>query len=140
MAEFDHDPFQAPIQTDLRLHQYPSFSQDPALALLSPAQCQMMSLLWSIAALIMIAFHLSTDGRFVHSDTIGKLELFMTHFHKRIYLVSLFLGKLVVDSHKCSFALPVQEALVLPQLPSFPVIKVALVSCIYDIITFREFR
>jgi hypothetical protein len=61
--------------------------------------------------------------------------LIMTHFLQRIYLVSLFLGKLLVGSHKCSptrlghaFDLAVGEALILPQLTSLSAIKVALGS------------
>jgi hypothetical protein len=38
------------------------------------------------------------------------------------------LGKLCVGSHKRSFDLADQEALILPQLTSFSAIKVALVS------------
>jgi len=49
-------------------------------------------------------------------------------------LVSLFLGKLLVGSHKRAFDLAGQEALILPQDTSFSAIKVPLVSLIYVII------
>jgi hypothetical protein len=52
----------------------------------------------------------------------------MTNFQQGINLVSLFLGKLSVGSHKCSFDFAVEETFILPQLASFSAFTVALVS------------
>jgi hypothetical protein len=87
-----------------------------------------MGLLGSIATLTMIADQLPTDRGFVYADAIGDFGLRMSHFQKRANLVSLGLGKLGVGSHKRSFDLADQEALILPQLISFSAIKVALES------------
>jgi hypothetical protein len=38
---------------------------------------------------------------------------------KGVYLISLFIGKLGIGSHECSFYLVVEEAPILPQLASF---------------------
>jgi len=114
--------FRAPIHMNFGFDQRPDFRLDPALTLLTPAHRQVMGLLWSIATLTTITAQLSTDRGFVHPKAIGDLRLVMTHFHKRIYLVSLCLGKLFVGLHKCSFDLADQEALILPQLTSFSAI------------------
>ena len=120
--------FRAPILTNFGLDQRPGFSLDSALTLLAPAHCQTMGLLRSIAALTIIAIQFSTDRPFIHANAFSNLGLIMSHFQKRIYLVSLCLGKLFVGSHKCSFDLAVLEALILPQLTPFSAIKVALES------------
>jgi hypothetical protein len=96
----------------------------PCLRLLIAMLC---ACLGRIATLILIAFQLPTDGRFVYSNPTGNLHLLMTHFLQPINLVSLCLGKLYVGSYKCSFDLAVREALILPQLASLSAIKVALV-------------
>jgi hypothetical protein len=98
------------------------------MSLSAPVQRLAMGLLGSIATLTTIASQLSTDGGCIHADEVGNLGLIMIHFHQRINLVSLFLGKLFVGSHKCSFDLADQEALILPQLTSFSAIEVALGS------------
>jgi len=49
----------------------------------------------------------------------GDLGLVLTYFQQDRYLVSLFLGKLCVGSHECSFDLIIQEAFILPWLTSF---------------------
>ena len=87
-----------------------------------------MGLLGSITTLATIALQLSTDRGFVHADDFRDFRLVVTHSHKRINLVSLFLGKLFVGSHKRSFDLADQEALILPQLTSFSALKVALTT------------
>lgn len=78
------------------------------------------------ALLTLIAFQLPTDIRFVHSNQISNLRLLMTLFPQRINLVSLYLGKLCVGSHNCSFDLAVRESLILPQLASLSAIEDAL--------------
>jgi hypothetical protein len=120
--------FWAPFHTNFGFHQRPGFSLDPAFNLLSPPLRQGICLLWSITSLTTISAQLSTYRGFIHSYKFGDLGLIYSHFHKRIYLVSLFLGKLFVGSHKCSFDLADQEALILPQLTSFSARKVALES------------
>jgi hypothetical protein len=87
-----------------------------------------MGLLGSIATLTTIADQLPTDRGFVYADAIGDFGLRMSHFQKRVNLLSLGLGKLGVGSHKRSFDLADQEALILLQLTSFYDTKVALLS------------
>jgi hypothetical protein len=118
----------APIQTDLGFAQRPICSWDPVLTLPAPAQRQALGLLGALAPLTTITAQLATERGFVHSKALGNFRLRMAHVQQRIYLVSLCLGKLGVGSHKCSFDLADQEALMLPQLTSFSAYKVALES------------
>jgi hypothetical protein len=55
--------------------------------------------------------------------------LLMLGFHQGANLVSLLLGKLRVDSHRCFSFLPERKATMLPQLA----LHFELVSCTYEL-------
>jgi len=110
--------FWAPIQAYFSFDQHPSFWQNTICRLPLPFYSLAVGLLGTIAATSTIATQLTTDGGFMYSNHTSDLGLVVFHFLQRINLVSLYLGKLCVGSHKCSFDLVVREALILTQLTS----------------------
>jgi hypothetical protein len=67
-------------------------------------------LLWSISFQPTIASEFSADRGFVNLHMVGNFRLYMSCFQKyvpkgtqRVNLISLYLGKLRVGSHLCSF-------------------------------------
>src|SRR3972149_1262968 len=81
--------------------------------MVSPVQCHPVSLFRPVTPVTAIATQFATDGRLIHTHDGGDFSLVMTHFQQGINLVSLFPGELSVGSHKCSFELAVEEALIL---------------------------
>jgi hypothetical protein len=79
-----------------------------------------------VEALAFVPAQFSTNRRFVFSDHCCNLRSVMSHFQQRVYLVSLFSGKLCVV-HKRSFDLAVFRGLSYTSLP-LSTIKVALVT------------
>lgn len=57
--------------------------------------------LGSIAAQAAITAHFAADGGLVHAHDGSNLGLVMLGFHQGVNLISLLLGKLRVDSHRC---------------------------------------
>jgi hypothetical protein len=64
-----------------------------------------MSLLGPIASQPTIPTQLSTDRGLMDSDKVRNLRLIVSCFQKCGNLISLFTGKLHVDTHQCSFDL-----------------------------------
>ena len=93
----------APILADQCFDQDPDRSFYLISDFLASVQCKLMSLLGSITFLSTIASHFSADRGFVNTDYSSYLDLQMSHFQEGVNLISLFLGKLRVGSHLCSF-------------------------------------
>ena len=85
------------------------FDQDPGggcyaiPGFLAPVQSKLLSLLGPVTFLSTIASEFSADRGFVNLDKLCDFRLFISCFQKYVNLVSLFLGKLRVGSHLCSF-------------------------------------
>jgi hypothetical protein len=74
-----------------------------------------------------IASELSADRGFVNIDYSSYLDLRMSHFQESVNLISLFLGKLRVGSHLCSFDFGrFKKYRCYCSLPLIPTFKVAL--------------
>ena len=114
------DPFMADLKTVVHLEPIRyllrapfladhGFDQDPGggfyaiPGFLASVQRKLMSLLGSITFQSTIASKFSADCGFVNLDKVSNIRLVMSCFHKRINLVSLSMGKLLVGSHLCSF-------------------------------------
>ena len=110
----------APFLADQRLNQVPGGSVNSISCFLASAQSKLLGLFGSIASLPSIPSQLSADRRFVNLNNVCDLRLIVSCFQKsipkgilRINLVSLFLGKLLVETHTvpvlcrcpCSFTL-----------------------------------
>jgi hypothetical protein len=93
------DLFRAPFLSQQAFHRAPGCFRDARNRFRSPLDCFFLGLLRSVATLTAIAFQLTTHTRLVHSNHCRDLGLGMLGFLKRIYLVSLLLGELVIGSH-----------------------------------------
>ena len=73
---------------------------DPRLNLVPAAlHGQTVGLLRPIALQPSVAAHLATDRGLMNAHDLCDLGLAMLGFHQGVYLISLLLGKLWVDSH-----------------------------------------
>ncbi len=147
------DPFMTDLKTVVRLEPIryllrapfltdQCFDQDPGggfyaiPGFLASVQSKLMSLLGSIAFLSTIAPEFSADHGFVNLHMVCNFRLYVSRFQKyvpkgtqRVNLVSLFLGKLRVGSHLCSFDFGrFKKYRCYCSLPLIPTFKVALES------------
>ena len=114
------DPFMADLKTVVILEPIRYLLRAPFLAdqcfdhdpggdfyaipgFLAPVQSKLLSLLGSITFLSTITSKFSADRGFVNLHMVCNFRLYMSCFQKYVNLVSLFLGKLRVGSHLCSF-------------------------------------
>ncbi len=100
----------APFLADQRFDQDPGGDCYAIPGFLPSVQCKLMSLLGSITSLSTISSEFSADRGLVNTYYSSYLYLQMSHFQEsvpkgtqRVNLISLFLGKLRVGSHQCSF-------------------------------------
>ncbi len=112
--------FRAPVLAEQCFDQGPGGDFDAILGFLASVQTKLMCLFGSISFHSTITSQFSADRGFVNIDLTRNFRLVVCCFHKGINLVSLFLGKLCVGSHRCSFDLVVLEAQMLQQLTSYP--------------------
>ena len=97
----------APFLADQRFDQDPGGGFYAIPGFLSSVQSKLMSLFGAIPFLSTIASHFSANRGLVNTDYSSYLDLQMSHFQEGVNLISLFLGKLRVGSHLCSFDLVV---------------------------------
>ncbi len=96
---------------------------------LASVQSKLLSLLGSITFLSTITSKFSADRGFVNLHMVCNFRLYLSCFQKYVNLVSLFLGKLRVGSHLCSFDFGrFKKYRCYCSLPLIPTFKVALES------------
>jgi hypothetical protein len=93
----------APFLADQCFDQDPGESFYAIPGFLASIQGKLMSLLWPITFQSTIASEFSADCGLMNLDQSCNFRLYMSCFQKYGNLVSLFLGKLRVGSHLCSF-------------------------------------
>ena len=93
----------APFLADQPFDQDPGEGVSAIQRFLALIQRKLMSLFGAIPFLSTIASHFSADRGLVNTDYSSYLDLQMSHFQEGVNLISLFLGKLRVGSHLCSF-------------------------------------
>jgi hypothetical protein len=117
----------APFLADQRFDPDPGEGIYAIQRFLASVQSKLMSLLWPITFMPTIASELSADRGFVNIDYSSYLDLRMSHFQESVNLISLFLGKLRVGSHLCSFDFGrFKKYRCYCSLPLIPTFKVAL--------------
>src|SRR5574341_179368 len=94
------DLFWAPVLPQQPFYHIPCFGRNPWHTLLPAFQCDAMGLLRTIAASPSISFQFAAHRGFVYANHGSNLRTRMSCFLERINLVSLFLGKLAVGSHR----------------------------------------
>ena len=119
--------FWTPIFSQPFLDYSPGCCQDPWLCFRSAIDRFFVCLLRTIATLTCIPIQFAINGGSMNSNRLCDFASTMSRCLQFINLVSLFLGKLSVRSHKCSFDLAVLEPM-LPQLTSPSTAFVALLS------------
>ena len=103
----------APVLADQCFDQNPSRGFDAAPSLLPSVQSKLMCLFGSIASQTPIPTQLPADRRLMNPDKVRNFRLVVSCFQKCRNLISLFTGKLHVDTHtvpvlcrcQCSFDL-----------------------------------
>ncbi len=119
----------APFLADQCLNQDPGEGIYAIQRFLASVQSKLMSLLWPITFLPTIASEFSADRGFVNLHMVCNFRLYVSCFQKYVNLVSLFLGKLRVGSHLCSFDFGrFKKYRCYCSLPLIPTFKVALES------------
>jgi len=119
--------FRAQVKADQSSNPSPGRCIYERFFLAAPALCQFMGLLGPIS--FTIASEFSTDRGFVNLHVVGNFRLYMSCFQKYVNLVSLFMGKLRVGSHLCSFDFGrFKKYRCYCSLPLIPTFKVALES------------
>ena len=93
----------AQVKTDQPFDPGPGRAIYKQFCLVASAQCQFMGLLRSISFQPTIASEFSADRGFMNLNVVCNFSLVMSFLQKRINLVSLFMGKLCIGFHQCSF-------------------------------------
>ena len=93
----------APFLADQRFDQSPGGGFYAIPGFLASVQSKLLGLFGSITFLSTITSKFSADRGFVNLHMVCNFRLYMSCFQKYVNLVSLFLGKLRVGSHLCSF-------------------------------------
>ena len=93
----------APFLADHGFDHDPNDFMNSIFRFLASAHRKLMGLFGSISFQPSIPSELSADCRLVNVDQARDFGLIVSCFQKYINLVSLFLGKLRVGSHQCSF-------------------------------------
>jgi hypothetical protein len=93
----------APFLADQRFDQDPGEGFYAIPGFLTSVQSKLLSLLGSVTFLSTMASEFSADRGFVNLHMVCNFRLYVSCSQKCINLVSLFLGKLRVGSHLCSF-------------------------------------
>lgn len=99
LSEPTRDLLRTPFLADQRFDQDPGGRSNPTSCFLASAQSKLVSLFGSAASLPTIASQFSADRGFVNPNKACNLRLVVSCFQKYINLVSLVLGKLLVDTH-----------------------------------------
>jgi len=97
------DLLRAPFLADQHVNLDPGGVRSARAGYVATPQGKLMGLLRSITSQPTIASQLSARGGLVDLDNPCNLRLVVSGLSKRIKLASLFLSKLRVDSHLCSF-------------------------------------
>ncbi len=119
----------APVLADQCFDQDPGGGFYAIPGFLTSVQCKLMSLLGEISSQPTIASDFSADRGFVNLHMVCNFRLYVSRFQKYVNLVSLFLGKLRVGSHLCSFDFGrFKKYRCYCSLPLIPTFKVALES------------
>src|SRR5215207_7249525 len=121
------DLFRTPVLPQQCFHYRPRFGGDSGHRFRPPFHRQILRLLRTITALTSVASQFAANSGFVYINHFCNLCTRMTCFLKRINLVSLLLGKLVIGSHRAPLTWSSEKHYPTPAYLS-TTFKVALVS------------